>query len=231
MSYTPTNWKKGDIITSARLNNIEDGVSEVSNEYTPTNWQNGDVITADKLNNIEQGIVDVGGELAEKDAIIQEQTETIEQQNGTITEQEKTISEQVSEISELESSNATLTEQLNDLRSQAIFRSDRYFFVFNNSDSDIWCIDAHNYRPSGFDHDFVLVSSSKIYKGKNTSFLLLYQGTLSASITISGINHTFTTHNCTINNEYTDYIMDTACTKLLITFTNPNQNATIVVTA
>lgn len=28
--------------------------------YTPTEWKTGDVITADKLNNIEQGIVDAG---------------------------------------------------------------------------------------------------------------------------------------------------------------------------
>lgn len=28
--------------------------------YTPTNWKRGDVITADKLNNIEQGIVNAG---------------------------------------------------------------------------------------------------------------------------------------------------------------------------
>lgn len=29
--------------------------------YTPTTWATGDVITADKLNNIEQGIVNAGG--------------------------------------------------------------------------------------------------------------------------------------------------------------------------
>lgn len=61
MSYEPTEWQNGDTITSAKLNNIEDGVSEVNSEYTPTNWQNGDVITADKLNNIEQGIVNAAG--------------------------------------------------------------------------------------------------------------------------------------------------------------------------
>lgn len=61
MNYEPTKWQNGDTITSAKLNNIEDGVSEVNSEYTPTNWQNGDVITADKLNNIEQGIVNAGG--------------------------------------------------------------------------------------------------------------------------------------------------------------------------
>lgn len=28
--------------------------------YTPTEWKTGDIITAEKLNNIEQGIVDAG---------------------------------------------------------------------------------------------------------------------------------------------------------------------------
>lgn len=28
MSYTPTNWKKGDIVTSAKLNNMEDGIKD-----------------------------------------------------------------------------------------------------------------------------------------------------------------------------------------------------------
>ena len=28
--------------------------------YTPTNWQDGDIITAAKLNNIEQGLVSAG---------------------------------------------------------------------------------------------------------------------------------------------------------------------------
>lgn len=31
--------------------------------YTPTTWATGDVITADKLNNIEQGILDAGGKI------------------------------------------------------------------------------------------------------------------------------------------------------------------------
>ena len=31
MSYTPTNWASGDIITTEKLNKIEQGISEVSN--------------------------------------------------------------------------------------------------------------------------------------------------------------------------------------------------------
>ena len=31
--------------------------------YTPTDWKTGDVITADKLNNMEQGIVNAGGKI------------------------------------------------------------------------------------------------------------------------------------------------------------------------
>ena len=61
MSYEPTTWANGDIITATKLNNIESGVQSVSSSYTPTTWATGDIITATKLNNIEQGIANAGG--------------------------------------------------------------------------------------------------------------------------------------------------------------------------
>lgn len=61
MSYEPTTWVTGDIITATKLNNIESGVQSVSSSYTPTTWVTGDIITATKLNNIEQGIANAGG--------------------------------------------------------------------------------------------------------------------------------------------------------------------------
>lgn len=61
MSYEPTTWVTGDIITATKLNNIESGVQSVSSSYTPTTWVTGDIITAVKLNNIEQGIANAGG--------------------------------------------------------------------------------------------------------------------------------------------------------------------------
>lgn len=61
MSYEPTTWVNGDIITATKLNNIESGVQSVSSSYEPTTWVNGDIITAAKLNNIEQGIANAGG--------------------------------------------------------------------------------------------------------------------------------------------------------------------------
>ena len=61
MSYEPTTWANGDIITATKLNNIESGVQSVSSSYEPTTWVNGDIITATKLNNIEQGIANAGG--------------------------------------------------------------------------------------------------------------------------------------------------------------------------
>lgn len=61
MSYEPTTWATGDIITATKLNNIESGVQSVSSSYTPTTWATGDIITATKLNNIEQGIANAGG--------------------------------------------------------------------------------------------------------------------------------------------------------------------------
>lgn len=30
MSYTPTNWKSGDVVTSAKLNNIEQGIANAT---------------------------------------------------------------------------------------------------------------------------------------------------------------------------------------------------------
>lgn len=61
MSYEPTTWVTGDIITATKLNNIESGVQSVSSSYAPTTWTTGDIITATKLNNIEQGIANAGG--------------------------------------------------------------------------------------------------------------------------------------------------------------------------
>jgi hypothetical protein len=62
MSYDPTNWKTGDVVTSAKLNKIEGGVSEVSEAYEPTVWQTGDVVTSAKLNKIEQALADATAE-------------------------------------------------------------------------------------------------------------------------------------------------------------------------
>lgn len=43
MSYTPTNWKAGDIVTSAKLNKIEQGVAAsgelVMPTYTTSDWE------------------------------------------------------------------------------------------------------------------------------------------------------------------------------------------------
>lgn len=61
MSYEPTTWVNGDVITATKMNNIESGVQSVSSSYTPTTWVNGDIITAQKMNNIEQGIANAGG--------------------------------------------------------------------------------------------------------------------------------------------------------------------------
>ena len=62
MSYEPTNWKTGDVVTSAKLNKIEGGVSEVSEAYEPTVWKTGDVVTSAKLNKIEQALADATAE-------------------------------------------------------------------------------------------------------------------------------------------------------------------------
>ena len=56
MSYEPTEWKNGDVITETELNDIEQGVRSMNSAYTPTTWANGDIITAEKLNNIETGL-------------------------------------------------------------------------------------------------------------------------------------------------------------------------------
>ena len=61
MSYEPTSWKLGDVVTSAKLNKIEQGVKTADMSYTPTIWAKGDIVTAEKLNNIEQGILNAGG--------------------------------------------------------------------------------------------------------------------------------------------------------------------------
>lgn len=62
MSYTPTEWKDNDEVTSTLLNNLESGVTAVG--YTPTTWSAGDVVTAEKLNKLEQGVADSSEMLA-----------------------------------------------------------------------------------------------------------------------------------------------------------------------
>ncbi len=53
MSYEKYNWEVGDILTSNRLNNIQEGIDNMSSSYQKTIWVDGDIITAQKLNNIE----------------------------------------------------------------------------------------------------------------------------------------------------------------------------------
>lgn len=61
MSYEKNTWNKGDVITSAKLNHMEDGVEGINMSYEKITWQTGDTITAEKLNNIEDGIAGAGG--------------------------------------------------------------------------------------------------------------------------------------------------------------------------
>lgn len=78
MSYEPTTWVNGDIITATKLNNIESGVQSVSSSYEPTTWVNGDIITAAKLNNIEQGIANAGGGGSSWTVLTEETVTTVE---------------------------------------------------------------------------------------------------------------------------------------------------------
>lgn len=82
MSYEPTTWATGDIITATKLNNIESGVQSVNNSYTPTTWVTGDIITAEKLNNIEQGIANASGGSW---VTLTEESVTVDGMGGTLT--------------------------------------------------------------------------------------------------------------------------------------------------
>ena len=61
MSYTPTEWQTGDIVTADKLNKLETGVEDMNMSYTPTEWANGDIVTAEKLNKLENGVAAGGG--------------------------------------------------------------------------------------------------------------------------------------------------------------------------
>jgi len=61
MSYTPTEWQTGDIVTANKLNKLENGVEDMNMSYTPTEWANGDIVTAEKLNKLENGVAAGGG--------------------------------------------------------------------------------------------------------------------------------------------------------------------------
>ena len=61
MSYTPTNWKSDDVVTTARMNKLESAVGEMNMSYTPNVWVDGDVLTASKMNTLEQAVASGGG--------------------------------------------------------------------------------------------------------------------------------------------------------------------------
>lgn len=48
MSYEPTNWKTGDVVTSAKLNKLEQGVAAGSGVLVVTGTYEGDIETLDK---------------------------------------------------------------------------------------------------------------------------------------------------------------------------------------
>ena len=48
MSYTPTEWKTGDVVTSAKLNKLEQGVADAGGVLVVTATVDGDTTTLDK---------------------------------------------------------------------------------------------------------------------------------------------------------------------------------------
>lgn len=50
-------WNSNDILTSQKLNEMENFVSSKSTSYSKTTWQDEDIVTADKLNNLENGVL------------------------------------------------------------------------------------------------------------------------------------------------------------------------------
>lgn len=61
MSYEPTTWQCGDVITADALNKMERGIQDNMSDYVPTEWHCGDTITAEKLNKMEEAIANCGG--------------------------------------------------------------------------------------------------------------------------------------------------------------------------
>ncbi len=59
MPYTPTNWKSGDVVTAARLNNLEQGIGGINVGYTPHTWADGDTLTAARMNAMENAVAAV----------------------------------------------------------------------------------------------------------------------------------------------------------------------------
>lgn len=48
MSYTPTVWNTGDVITAEKLNHAEEGIKNAFSPYVVNFTVNGDVVTCDK---------------------------------------------------------------------------------------------------------------------------------------------------------------------------------------
>lgn len=66
MSYTPTNWKKGDVVTSEKLNNIEGGISNAVNavmvvNFTVDGTPPNETATADKTYEEIMAVIEAGG--------------------------------------------------------------------------------------------------------------------------------------------------------------------------
>lgn len=76
MSYVKNNWNEGDVITAEKLNNIENGISEISSsgELTTGNLQDGDILifqTVDgKIKKMRYTEVEVGIQYVEDNSSI-----------------------------------------------------------------------------------------------------------------------------------------------------------------
>ena len=68
MSYTPTDWKTGDVITAEKLNNIEQGIVNARAEVSFVKIIDNYSVPTGAIN-FDKGLISMGGSLAEEKSL------------------------------------------------------------------------------------------------------------------------------------------------------------------
>lgn len=146
MSYEPTKWQTGDIITLNKLNKLEQGVAAMMEEYEPTVWQIGDTVTSTKLNKLEQAVA------------------TLSESSNNISNNQCEIYVGMPNMSFYQSKDDIIIDESTD------YVSDQNAFIYSNSDSSAMLLPAGFYAVITYDYNSSMVSNPELEYSATYSF-------------------------------------------------------------
>ena len=178
-TYTKNVWHKGDIITPAKLNNIEDGIVSIVNGVNTANTAINDV--ADNLNTLTDAVNTINANVA----TINEQVGNINLEN--ITETLTAATESIRDNREVIDSNAQAIAEIN----TRINRLENHVSLFNTYSNMAIIDDTEGYTSIDSDKQIVLTdlninsSESAIWNIHGKSVVLQGSGADSTAIRIT----------------------------------------------